>query len=181
MECRLRARPNRPTSVPDLTNASCGWMEANPRSNVSTSREKSSQKCGGCKSSKWGTNSIINGHNFGMRCWISRCPHPFGHVVYIYIFQTSPSMSIFCFMLTGVWIYCLEYMTCHIRHIIWWRMRRKKWRQTYDELMTRLLHRWIQTNCSRLYFNTCRFESVAGRVLHTCSQNLPTRIFQVAR
>ena len=27
----------------------------------------------------------INAHDFGMRCWTSRCPHTFGHVVYIYI------------------------------------------------------------------------------------------------
>ena len=43
LECRLRARPNRSTSVPDLTNAL--MAEASPRSNVPTSSGKPSQKC----------------------------------------------------------------------------------------------------------------------------------------
>ena len=38
LERLLRARPNCPTSVPDLTNA-LGWMKASPRSNVPTSRD----------------------------------------------------------------------------------------------------------------------------------------------
>ena len=52
LERLLRARPNRPTSVPDHTNCSYGWMVANPRSNVPTSSGKPSQKSGGCYSSK---------------------------------------------------------------------------------------------------------------------------------
>jgi hypothetical protein len=36
LERRLQAGFNRPTSVPDLTNA-CGWMEASPCINVQTS------------------------------------------------------------------------------------------------------------------------------------------------
>ena len=58
LERRLQARPNRPTSVPNLTNA-CGWLEASPRSNVPTSSRKHSQRSGGCYSSKGGTNSIL--------------------------------------------------------------------------------------------------------------------------
>ena len=46
LERRLRASPNCPTSVPDLTNAP-------------TSSGKPSQKNGGCSSSKGGTNSIL--------------------------------------------------------------------------------------------------------------------------
>jgi hypothetical protein len=30
-----------------------------------------------------GTNSILMSHDFGMRCSTSRCPHTFGHVVYL--------------------------------------------------------------------------------------------------
>ena len=37
LERRLRARPNRPTSMPKLTNALGGRMKASPRSNVPTS------------------------------------------------------------------------------------------------------------------------------------------------
>jgi hypothetical protein len=53
LELRLRARPNRPTSVPDLTNALA------LHSNVLTSSGKPSQESGGCYSSKGGTNSIL--------------------------------------------------------------------------------------------------------------------------
>ena len=55
LERRLRARPNRPTSVPNLTNA----LVASPRRNVPTFSGKPSQKGGGCYSIKGGTNSII--------------------------------------------------------------------------------------------------------------------------
>ena len=57
LEHWLRARPNPPTSMPNLTNAR-GWMEASPCSNVPTSSGKPSQKSGGCYSRKVGTNSI---------------------------------------------------------------------------------------------------------------------------
>ena len=53
LERRLQARPTRPTSVPDLTNALVA--EASPCSNVPTSSGKPSQKSGGCYSSKVGT------------------------------------------------------------------------------------------------------------------------------
>ena len=58
LERRLRARPHRPTSVPDLTNALVAeWKQF--CSNVPTSSGKPSQKSGGCYSSKGDTNSIF--------------------------------------------------------------------------------------------------------------------------
>ena len=59
LEHRLRARPNRPTSVPDLTNAPVAEWKQIPCSNVPTSGGKPSQKSGGCYSSKGGNNSIL--------------------------------------------------------------------------------------------------------------------------
>ena len=38
---------------------------------------------GGCYSSKGRDQLHINAHDFGMRCWMSRCVHTFGHVVYL--------------------------------------------------------------------------------------------------
>ena len=58
LERRLRAWPNRPTFVPDLTNALVAEWKQVPRSNVPTSSGKPSQTSGGCYSSKGGTNSI---------------------------------------------------------------------------------------------------------------------------
>jgi hypothetical protein len=62
------------TSVSDLTNA-CGWMEANPHSNIPTFSRKPSQKSGGCYRSKDGYQVILNAHDFGIRSLTSRCPH----------------------------------------------------------------------------------------------------------
>ena len=56
LETRLRARPNRPTSVPDLTN---DLVARSRHSNVTTSSGKPSQKSGGCYCSKGGTNSML--------------------------------------------------------------------------------------------------------------------------
>uniref|UniRef100_A0A673WMG9 DNA polymerase alpha subunit B n=1 Tax=Salmo trutta TaxID=8032 RepID=A0A673WMG9_SALTR len=41
------------------------------------------QKGGGCYSSKGGDELHIIARDFGMRCLTSRCPHTFGHVVYM--------------------------------------------------------------------------------------------------
>jgi hypothetical protein len=57
LERRLRARPNRQTSMPNLTNAR-GYMETSPHSNFTTSSGKPSQNSGGCYRSKGETNSI---------------------------------------------------------------------------------------------------------------------------
>ena len=51
LELRLRSRPNRPTSVPDLNNALVAEWKQVPGSNVPTSSGKPSQKSGGCYSS----------------------------------------------------------------------------------------------------------------------------------
>ena len=59
LERRLQARPNRPTSVPDLTNALVAESKQIPTAMLTTSRGKPSQKSGGCCSSKRGTNSIL--------------------------------------------------------------------------------------------------------------------------
>jgi hypothetical protein len=44
LEYQLRARPNHPTSVPNLTNALVAEWKKVPRSNVATSSGKTSQK-----------------------------------------------------------------------------------------------------------------------------------------
>ena len=55
LEHRLRARPYRPTSVPNLTNALVAEWKPVIHSNV----PKPSQKSGGCYNSKEGTISIL--------------------------------------------------------------------------------------------------------------------------
>ncbi|CDR19077.1 unnamed protein product [Oncorhynchus mykiss] len=75
---RLNGSNNVPTSSGNPSKKSGGCYS----SNVPTSSGKPSQKSGGCYSSKGGDQIHINAHDFGMRCWTSRCPHTFGHVVY---------------------------------------------------------------------------------------------------
>ena len=58
-------------------------MEANPRCNLLTSSGKPSQRSGRCYSSKGGDQLHSNAHDFGMRYWTNRCPHTFGHIVYL--------------------------------------------------------------------------------------------------
>ena len=81
LECQLRARPNRPTSVPDPTNALVTEWKQHPAEmfqhlvnchprRVEAVIEKVEQL-------------HINAHDCGMGCSTSRCPHTFGHVVYI--------------------------------------------------------------------------------------------------
>ena len=55
LESRLRARPNRPPSVPDLTNALVTESKQVPSFSGKTSQKSG----GGCYSSKGGTNSIL--------------------------------------------------------------------------------------------------------------------------
>ena len=57
LEGRLRARPNRPTSVPNLTNALVAEWKQVPA--VMFQHLVESQKSGGYYRSKWGTNSIF--------------------------------------------------------------------------------------------------------------------------
>ena len=59
LERQLQASLNRPTSVPDLTNALVAEWKPSPRSNVPMSSGKPPQKSGGCYSSKGGTNFIL--------------------------------------------------------------------------------------------------------------------------
>ena len=58
LEHRLRAKPNRPKSVPDLTNTLVAEWKQVPAA-VPTSSGKPSQKSGGCYRTKGGTNSIL--------------------------------------------------------------------------------------------------------------------------
>ncbi|CDQ92928.1 unnamed protein product [Oncorhynchus mykiss] len=81
LECGLRARPNRPTSVPDLTNALVAEWKQVPSAMFQHLVE--SQKSGGCYCCKGGPTPIIS-HDFGMRCSTSRCPHTLGHVACIF-------------------------------------------------------------------------------------------------
>jgi hypothetical protein len=82
LERQLRARPNRPTSVPELTNALVAEWKQVPAAMFQHLSGKPPQKSGSCYSSKGGDQLHINAHNFGMRCSTGRCPHTFGHVVY---------------------------------------------------------------------------------------------------
>jgi hypothetical protein len=59
LESLLRAMPNLPTSVPDLTNALVAEWKQVPSAMFPTFGGKSSQKSGGCYNSKGGTNSIL--------------------------------------------------------------------------------------------------------------------------
>ena len=59
LERQLRATPNCPISVHDLTNVLVPEWKQIPHSNVPTSSGKPSQKSGGCYSSKGGTDSIL--------------------------------------------------------------------------------------------------------------------------
>ncbi|MCI4391978.1 hypothetical protein PGIGA_G00140630 [Pangasianodon gigas] len=58
LERRLRARPSRPTSVPDLTNALLDEWAKIPTETLK-SCGKPAQECGSCYSCKGGTNSIL--------------------------------------------------------------------------------------------------------------------------
>ena len=77
---RLQARPNRPTSVPDLTNA-LEWKQV-PAAMFQHLVESLPRRVEAVVGAK-GDQLHIDAHDLGMRCSTSRCPHTFGHVVYI--------------------------------------------------------------------------------------------------
>ena len=82
LEHRLRARPHRPTSVPNLTNALVAeWKQILPAmfQHLVESLPRRVEVVLAAK----GDQLHINAHDFGMRCWTSRCPHTFGHIVYV--------------------------------------------------------------------------------------------------
>ena len=71
LERRLRTRPNRPTSVPDLTNTLVAEWNQVPASVFQHLVESLPRR----------VEAVIaanNAHDFGMRCLTSRCPHTFG-------------------------------------------------------------------------------------------------------
>jgi hypothetical protein len=80
---RLRARPNRPTSVRDLTNALVAEWKQVPLAMFQHQVESFPRRVEAIIAAKGGPLHI-NAHDFGMRCSTSRCQHTFGHVVYIY-------------------------------------------------------------------------------------------------
>ena len=84
LERQLRAKPNRPTSVPDLTNALvAGWKQI-PAAMFQHLVENLPRRVVAVIAAKGGDQLHINAHDFGMRCWTNRCPHTFGHVVYVH-------------------------------------------------------------------------------------------------
>ena len=85
----IGARPNHPTSVPDLTNAR-GWMEALVAmfQHLVNSPWRLLQQ-------QRGDQLHINAHEFWMRWSMSRCPHTFGHVVYIAYGLNTNTASLF--------------------------------------------------------------------------------------
>ena len=72
LERRLRARPNCPKSVPDLTNALVAEWKQVPAEMFQHLVESVPRR---------GDQLHINAHDFGMRCSTNICPHTFGHVV----------------------------------------------------------------------------------------------------
>ena len=64
--------PNRPTSVPDFTNAPVAEWKQVPAAMFQHIAAK-------------GDQLHINARDFGMRCSTSRCPHTFGNVVHLFI------------------------------------------------------------------------------------------------
>ena len=70
LERRLRARPNRPTSVPDLTNALVAERKQVPTAMFQHLMESLPRRV-----EAGGDQLHINAHDFGMRCSTSRCPH----------------------------------------------------------------------------------------------------------
>ena len=82
LERWLRARPNRPTSVPDLTNALVPEWKQVPAGMFQHIRESCNSCNRGCNSSK-GTKSILMPMILERDVLTSRCTHTFSHVVYI--------------------------------------------------------------------------------------------------
>jgi hypothetical protein len=81
LECRLRARPNCPTSVPNLTNAlEAEWKQV-PATIFQHKVESIPRRVEAVIAAR-GDQLNINAHYFGMRCSTNRCPHTFFiHVV----------------------------------------------------------------------------------------------------
>ena len=104
MECRLRARPNCPTSVPHHTNALLAEWNQVPSAMFQHLVESLPRRVEAVMAAK-GEQLHINGHNFGMRCYTSRCPHTFGRVVYnvwlILLKFVYDHMSLFCVGIVG--------------------------------------------------------------------------------
>ena len=79
LERRLRARPNPPTSVPDLTNALVAEWKQIPAAMFQHLVESLPRRVEAVIAAKgWGDQLHINAHDFGMRC-------TFGQVVHMFI------------------------------------------------------------------------------------------------
>jgi hypothetical protein len=82
LERRLRASPNHPTSVPNLTDALVDESKQIPAEMFQHLVEILPRRVEAVIAAK-GDQLHINAHDFGTRCSTSRCPHTFGNVVYI--------------------------------------------------------------------------------------------------
>jgi hypothetical protein len=82
LEHQLRTRPNRPTSVPDLTNAlEAEWKQV-PTAMFQYLVEYFPRRAEAVIAAK-GDQLHIKAHDFITRCLTNRCPHTFGDVVYV--------------------------------------------------------------------------------------------------
>jgi hypothetical protein len=105
LECRLRARLNRPKSVPDLTNALVHEWKQVPAAMFQHLVESLPRRVDIVIAAKGGDQLYINAHDFGMTCLKSRCSHTFGYVVYLSMFSYPLTYSTFyCYSLNSRWI-----------------------------------------------------------------------------
>ena len=87
LERQLRARPNHPISVPTLTNALVAKWEQVHAAMVQHLVESLPRREEAVIAAK-GDQLQMNALDFRTRCLTSRCPHTFGHVVYVLLRAT---------------------------------------------------------------------------------------------
>ena len=103
LERRLRARPNRPTSVPELTNALVAeWMQV-PAAMSHHLVESLPRRVEADIAAK-GDQLHINAHDFGIRCLTSRCVVSFGKVVYNSVINMPAVIYLSAFLWFLAWI-----------------------------------------------------------------------------
>ena len=82
-ERQPQARPNHPTSVPDLPNALVAEWKQVPTEKFQHLVESLPRRVEAAIAAK-GDQLHISARDFGMRCLTSRCPQTSGHLVYTY-------------------------------------------------------------------------------------------------
>ena len=92
LERRLRARPNRTTSVPNLTNALAAEWNQVSAAVFEHLVESLPSRVEAVIVAK-GDQLLINAHDFRMGCLTSRCPHTIEHVVYYSWYSLLPPLG----------------------------------------------------------------------------------------